>query len=465
MILIDEDDNFNSEFESYMERMVPQLPGVLRSVSIIGLQSSGKSTVLNEMFSTSFEVLKRGLGTQQTTKGINVSVIGDLVIQDVEGTDSQERHRAASSTQEESNEEIKEEHKDLAASTENKLALFALMTTEALIINVQAEAIGRQTSLCLNLLKRIFEVSLKYPQELVRKQVIFFLRDFNSEDFTEEILCDQVRAKIKLVWESIKKPQRYKRSSLSEFCDLEFITFPHRRYCGAEFTAKAQAVAKRFTDSSNPRYIFKLNPDHICKPSAIPAYYSQLWERIKNDESLDVIVGMLVSQFKEATAAINSKSQELLVLKEIMQDMRDQMSMKEEQLEKSRKLVEEQQHKFYQAELKFCQERIESEKAAAIREREHAKSLHDQRILHLEAKQKESEAHYTALQAERAKIQTEKEEKLKAQSDLAIQEARQKLLDEDKVRIANELAVKEKEAKSLQSDLSYEKNRTRCLVF
>ena len=66
--------------------------------SIIGSQSSGKSTLLNHIFQTKFDVLdnqdknkKKKLG--QTTKGVWMAADPQLkiVILDVEGSDSKER--------------------------------------------------------------------------------------------------------------------------------------------------------------------------------------------------------------------------------------------------------------------------------------------------------------------------------------------------------------------------------------
>lgn len=62
-------------------------------MSIIGSQSSGKSTLLNEMFQTGFDVLNRKERIGQTTKGVWMAVDTNLkiVILDVEGSDSKER--------------------------------------------------------------------------------------------------------------------------------------------------------------------------------------------------------------------------------------------------------------------------------------------------------------------------------------------------------------------------------------
>lgn len=62
-------------------------------LSIIGSQSSGKSTLLNALFHTTFEELNRKKRVGQTTKGIWYSMASssNMMIIDVEGSDSNER--------------------------------------------------------------------------------------------------------------------------------------------------------------------------------------------------------------------------------------------------------------------------------------------------------------------------------------------------------------------------------------
>ena len=64
-----------------------------RTVAVIGCQSSGKSTLLNLLFDTTFIVMDEQLGRQQTTKGIwmNRNKEGNIMVLDIEGTDSKER--------------------------------------------------------------------------------------------------------------------------------------------------------------------------------------------------------------------------------------------------------------------------------------------------------------------------------------------------------------------------------------
>lgn len=62
------------------------------NVAIIGVQNSGKSTLLNNLFGTNFSVLKALAGTR-TTRGIWVSLdkTENIIVMDVEGNDSMDR--------------------------------------------------------------------------------------------------------------------------------------------------------------------------------------------------------------------------------------------------------------------------------------------------------------------------------------------------------------------------------------
>jgi GTPase Era involved in 16S rRNA processing len=61
-------------------------------ITIIGVQNSGKSTLMNSLFGTNFAVLKEAAGTR-TTRGIWVSYEPDqkFIVFDVEGNDSMDR--------------------------------------------------------------------------------------------------------------------------------------------------------------------------------------------------------------------------------------------------------------------------------------------------------------------------------------------------------------------------------------
>lgn len=99
-------------------------------VAVFGSQSTGKSTLLNHLFGTSFTVMDEK-ARRQTTKGIWMSraegedgVGSNILVMDVEGTDGRERG----------------EDQDF----ERKSALFALATSEVL---VSSKLIQRESAL------------------------------------------------------------------------------------------------------------------------------------------------------------------------------------------------------------------------------------------------------------------------------------------------------------------------------
>lgn len=116
-------------------------------ISVFGSQSTGKSTLLNNLFGTDFSVMSETM-RQQTTKGIWMSknkkesgMAENIIVMDVEGTDGRERG----------------EDQDF----ERKSALFALATSEVLIVNLWETQVGLYNGANMGLLKTVFEVNLQ----------------------------------------------------------------------------------------------------------------------------------------------------------------------------------------------------------------------------------------------------------------------------------------------------------------
>lgn len=136
-------------------------------ISVFGSQSTGKSTLLNQLFGTEFGVMSEN-ERRQTTKGIwmskNKNMHGDdthtimadnILVMDVEGTDGRERG----------------EDQDF----ERKSALFALATSEVLIINLWEHQVGLYQGANMGLLKVVFEVNLELFLKDKDKKLVNFL--------------------------------------------------------------------------------------------------------------------------------------------------------------------------------------------------------------------------------------------------------------------------------------------------
>jgi hypothetical protein len=98
---------------------------------------------------------------QQTTKGIWIARNDerDILIFDIEGTDSSERGESR-------------------MSFEQTTSLFALALTDVLIINMWEKDVGRHGASNYGLFKTIFEVNLKLFGQKSEKKLCFVIRDF-----------------------------------------------------------------------------------------------------------------------------------------------------------------------------------------------------------------------------------------------------------------------------------------------
>lgn len=149
--VIDDQKEFNNNVATYLQKVrVAEAGFNYHLISVFGSQSTGKSTLLNYLFGTQFGVMSEQ-ERRQTTKGIWMSknkreeggsnMAENILVMDVEGTDGRERG----------------EDQDF----ERKSALFALATSEVLIVNIWEHQVGLYQGANMGLLKTVFEVNLQ----------------------------------------------------------------------------------------------------------------------------------------------------------------------------------------------------------------------------------------------------------------------------------------------------------------
>lgn len=161
-------------------------------ISVFGSQSTGKSTLLNHLFGTDFGVMSEE-ERRQTTKGIWLSknkrenadggaksMADNILVMDVEGTDGRERG----------------EDQDF----ERKSALFALATSEVLIVNIWEHQVGLYQGANMGLLKTVFEVNLQ-----------LFLKDSKygviRQDPVQKLILKKVRPAITIILRNTRSPR------------------------------------------------------------------------------------------------------------------------------------------------------------------------------------------------------------------------------------------------------------------
>ncbi len=274
--LIFEDLTFNEKFKTYFsdENFNPKNKKEYNTLAIIGCQSSGKSTLLNHIFNTEFEVMSDDKGRGQTTQGIWAAINKDFstIIFDVEGTDAKERG-------------------DDRFKFEQCSSLFALAMADVLLINMWTNDIGRYTASNYGVLKIVFEQNLKLFQQESEKKIVIVLRDFNEYQDDKDRLMESIFGDIKKIWGEIKKPEKYKDAAPEKFFKFDFYTLPHKFYEPQKFIDAIEVIKKdlRKPENENEKYLF----DHVKYDNNVPIdgfakYTWDMWGIIINNKDVNI---------------------------------------------------------------------------------------------------------------------------------------------------------------------------------
>ncbi|KIW68517.1 protein SEY1 [Phialophora macrospora] len=299
--VVDEDKQFNPDLAKYLQYSGVSHAGFnYHLISVFGSQSTGKSTLLNALFETDFSVMSEA-ERRQTTKGIwlaknksSASEMADnILVMDVEGTDGRERG----------------EDQDF----ERKSSLFALATSEVLMVNIWEHQVGLYQGANMGLLKTVFEVNLqlflKDKKSTSRSLLYFVIRDFLGttplQNLRNTLMQDMAR-----IWTSLSKPQGLENSSIDDYFDFAFTALPHKLYQPEQFKTEVVKMSTRFRDGHRDRRRDALLGEFeggIFLPEyhrRIPAdgfshYAEGIWDQIVNNKDLDLPTQQeLLAQFR-----------------------------------------------------------------------------------------------------------------------------------------------------------------------
>eukprot|EP00792_Barthelona_sp_PAP020_P014075 TRINITY_DN96_c0_g1_i1.p1 TRINITY_DN96_c0_g1~~TRINITY_DN96_c0_g1_i1.p1 ORF type:complete len:781 (+),score=251.90 TRINITY_DN96_c0_g1_i1:29-2371(+) len=264
--------NLNEKFENNdMENDVSSLVDNYRIISIVGPQSSGKSTIINQTFNTSMEVLddKR---RHQTTKGIWLSEtnVNNVFILDCEGTDSQER---GDMTQ-----------------FEKRYCLFCLAISDVVLLNIWFHDIGREKATTFNLLRQIFISNVELYSESNRAKTVLCLtiRDIppNLEGTGRNNVEKNLTNSLLSIWDSISEDcSKYEFSDLFE---LKFFFVPHFIHATDGFNASCLDLQTLMDPNVELNYLPKTNKSQNIPLQDFMKTCSDMWNIIQHDERLDV---------------------------------------------------------------------------------------------------------------------------------------------------------------------------------
>ncbi|XP_022715165.1 protein ROOT HAIR DEFECTIVE 3-like [Durio zibethinus] len=269
--LIDGDGSFN---DTGIERFIREVKlsecGLSYAVvSIMGPQSSGKSTLLNHLFYTNFREMDAFKGRSQTTKGIWMAKCAGIepctLVMDLEGTDGRERGEDDT-------------------AFEKQSALFALAVSDIVLINMWCHDIGREQAANKPLLKTVFQVMMRLfsPRKTT---LMFVIRDKTRTPL--ENLEPVLREDIQKIWDSVPKPQAHKETPLSEFFNVEVVALSSYEEKEEQFKEQVANLRQRFFHSIAPGGLAG-DRRGVVPASGFSFSAQQIWKVIKENKDLDL---------------------------------------------------------------------------------------------------------------------------------------------------------------------------------
>ncbi|CED85425.1 root hair defective 3 gtp-binding protein [Phaffia rhodozyma] len=283
--IIDEDKVFSKELTPAISRWGLVNKGFgYDVVSVFGSQSTGKSTLLNRLFGTTFDVMDEK-ARKQTTKGIWMCKAkdGPIMVMDVEGTDGRERG----------------EDQDF----ERKSALFSLASSEVLLINLWEHQVGLYQGANMGLLKTVFEVNLglfgtSRGSGKEKTLLMFVIRDHVGSTPLLNLEAT-LRQDMEKIWHSLSKPEALESSLLTDYFDLAFTTLPHKVLMPTQFEEAVSDLRGRFLDQSREDYVFKPIYHKRIPADGVAFYMEGIWDQVQSNADLDIPTQQeLLAQFR-----------------------------------------------------------------------------------------------------------------------------------------------------------------------
>ncbi|KAG2221476.1 hypothetical protein INT45_005017 [Circinella minor] len=271
----------NQEFSDYLSTVIKQKWELSEAkldyhvVSIFGSQSTGKSTLLNTLFETSFDVMDAAQGRSQTTRGIWMSCAkqAPIILMDIEGSDGAERG----------------EDQDF----ERKAALFALTTSEVVIFNLYENQVNLYAGGNMSMLKTVIQVNLELfqnqkgaPQQ--KTLILIAIRDYSGQTPIEK-LQKNLQDSFDTIWKELTKTTTTTiTTTIHDFFDFMFIGLPHGIFFTEQFAKEADNLRQRFINQTNSDYVFQPEYHKQIPIDAYHKYVSDIWTQICMNKSLDL---------------------------------------------------------------------------------------------------------------------------------------------------------------------------------
>lgn len=238
-------------------------------VAIMGPQSSGKSTLLNHLFHTSFVEMDAFKGRSQTTQGVWLArgegIEPCTLVMDLEGTDGRERGEDDT-------------------AFEKQSSLFALAVSDIVLINMWCHDIGREQAANKPLLKTVFQVMMRLftPRKTT---LLFVIRDKTRTPI--ETLEPILREDIQKIWDTVPKPSNHQHTPLSEFFNVQVTSLANYEEKEEQFKQQVGELRERFQNSIAPGGLAG-DRRGVVPATGFPFSTQEIWRVIKENRDLDL---------------------------------------------------------------------------------------------------------------------------------------------------------------------------------
>jgi hypothetical protein len=262
---------------------------------------------------------------REGARGESHKMADNILVMDVEGTDGRERG----------------EDQDF----ERKSALFALATSEVLIVNIWEHQVGLYQGANMGLLKTVFEVNLqlflkdkKYvvsahpysdmtspdraSSSTPRSLLFFVIRDHLGTTPLSNLRNTLIQD-LSNIWSTLSKPAGLEKSTIEDYFDFAFAALPHKILQPEKFVEEVDRLGTRFREDYRdgkkealrgeqefsggvflPEYHRRIPAD------GFPKYAESVWDQIVANKDLDLPTQQeLLAQFR-----CDEISREVLVL-------------------------------------------------------------------------------------------------------------------------------------------------------
>lgn len=263
--VIDATGKFTAKTPAWFDDHAEQGPEALTIVAVLGAQSSGKSTLLNKLFSTPFKVGARSSVATATTKGIFAAQAKDhplVAALDIEGSDSRERGREGRAFQ-------------------SRCAGFAAAISDVILLNLWYHDVGRFDAAGYALLGSVFAEVVKIADQdpgSFRTALIFVVRDVD-DDVDLGLLESLLRADAKEVFTTGQSNSG--ESTIEDLFDISVVAMPHIRHRQDKFDEECEKLASRITDVASPLgYLGKIEFSKSIPADGCGTFTQSLWESL-----------------------------------------------------------------------------------------------------------------------------------------------------------------------------------------